>query len=452
VIKCPVFTTPRLLAIVVVAITCSSGTSRSSIEYEASAGWNVGDEGYSLKQEFSPPVIANFGGDFSRHGALCPDPGTHDYLCMQAGSEAALVGPPGGGGLLTLRAEARLTRHDGVGLGNEEIVYGEARMSVFGIGTVAVPDSGFVVFNFGLSGTVSASGSSAALAAQATGVATLYADKAYGIQCFGYPCPGIPLRFDKADPHASFKFDGFLIDLRADVRDKPPAGFAGWDDEMIADFHDTLVLLSIEVQDDNHQTVPGASVFVESYDNMGTPLPISNEPPPPPVTTTTTTNPGQTTTTTVPGTETVTTSTTTVFPIATTTTTSAPPGGCDLGAATFASIGCRLDGLLVRIAGETSLGDYRQKLPPPLAGAATRLDEAAQSCGTGDAKRAGKKIKQAAHRLVQYAHGLNGRRAHRRLPAALREELVARGNDIRAAVTILRKTVHCPEDVPAQPR
>jgi len=57
-----VFTTPRLLAIVVVAITCSSGTSRSSIEYEASAGWNVGDEGYSLKQEFSPPVIANFGG------------------------------------------------------------------------------------------------------------------------------------------------------------------------------------------------------------------------------------------------------------------------------------------------------------------------------------------------------------------------------------------------------
>jgi len=46
----------------VVAITCSSGTSRSSIEYEASAGWNVGDEGYSLKQEFSPPVIANFGG------------------------------------------------------------------------------------------------------------------------------------------------------------------------------------------------------------------------------------------------------------------------------------------------------------------------------------------------------------------------------------------------------
>jgi hypothetical protein len=306
------------------------------------------------------------------------------------------------------------------------------------------------VFNFGLSGTVSASASSASLAAQATGVATLYADKAYGIQCFGYPCPGIPLRFDKADPNASFKFDGFLIDLRADVRDKPPLGFGGWDDEMIADFHDTLVLLSIEVQDDNHQTVPGASVFLESYDNMGTPLPISNEPPPPPVTTTTTTNPGQTTTTTVSGTETATTSTT-VFPIATTTT-SVPPGGCDLDAPTFASIGCRLDGLLVRIAGETSLGDYRQKLPPPLAGAAARLDEAALSCGAGDAKHAGKKIKQAAHRLVQYAHGLNGRRAHRRLPAHLREELVARGNDIRAAVTILRKTVRCPEDAPAQPR
>ena len=218
---------------------------------------------------------------------------------------------------------------------------------------------------------------------------------------------------------------------------------------MIADFHDTLVLLSIEVQDDNHQTVPGASVFLENYDNMGTPLPISNEPPPPPVTTTTTTNPGQTTTTTVPGTETATTSTTSVFPVATTTT-SAPPGGCDLDAPTFASIGCRLDGLLVRIAGETSLGDYRQKLPPLLAAAAARLDEAARSCGAGDAKRASKKIKQAAHRLVQYAHGMNGRRAHRRLPAALREELVTRGNDIRAAVTILRKTVHCPEDAPAR--
>ena len=126
------------------------------------------------------------------------------------------------------------------------------------------------------------------------------------------------------------------------------------------------------------------------------------------------------------------------------------PAATDLDAATFASIGCRLHGLLVRIAGETSLGDYGQKLPPPLAGAAARLDEAAQSCGAGDAKRASKKIKQAAHRLVQYAHGLNGRRAHRRLPTALREELVTRGNDIRAAVTILRKTVHCPEDAPAR--
>ena len=364
---------------------------RASVEYEASAGWNVGDEDIAEAAVLAP-AIASFGGDFSRHGALCPDPGTHDFLCMRAGSEAGLVGPPGKGGLLTLRAEARLTRHDGVGLGNEEIVYGEARASVFGIGTVAVPDSGFVVFNFGLSGIVSASASSASLATQATGVATLYADKAYGIQCFGYPCPGIPLRFNKADPNASFKFDGFLIDLRADVRDKPPLGFGGWDDEMIADFHDTLVLLSIEVQDDNHQTVPGASVFLENYDNMGTPLPISNEPPPPPVTTTTTTNPGQTTTTTVPGTETATTSTTTVSPFAPTTTTGAPPGGCDLDAATFASIGCRLDGLLVRIAAETSLGDYRQKLPPPLAGAAARLDEAAQSCGAGDAKRASKKI------------------------------------------------------------
>jgi hypothetical protein len=451
VLGCSVFTTPRLLAIVVVAVASSSGTSRSSIEYEASAGWNVGDEGYSLKQRFSPPVIANFGGDFSRHGALCPDPGTHDYLCMRAGSEAALVGPPGGGGLLTLRAEARLTRHDGVGLGNEEIVYGEARMSVFGIGTVAVPDSGFVVFNFGLSGTVSASASSAALAAQANGVATLYADQAYGIQCFGYPCPGIPLRFDKGDPHASFKFDGFLIDLRADVRDKPPAGFAGWDDEMIADFHDTLVLLSIEVQDDNHQTVPGASVFVESYDNMGTPLPISNEPPPPPVITTTTTNQSQTTTTILPGTET-TTSTTTVFSIATTTTTSVPPGTCDLDAPTFTSIGCRLDGLLARITSDASLGDYQQKLPPSLAGAAARLHEAADSCGSGDAKRAGKKIKNTAHGLVQYGHRLSGRRAHRRLPATLRKELVARGNAIRADVTTLRRALRCPEDAPAQPR
>jgi len=451
-----VFAFPRLLAIVVVAIACSSGTSRSSVQYEASAGWLFGDEGSALKQVFAPPAAAGFGGDFSRHGALCPDPGTHDYLCARASGEAALVGPPSGGGLLTLRAEARLTRHDGVGFGNiQEIVYGGARVSVFGLGTVAVPASGFVVLNFGLSGVASVSASSASLLAQATGVATLYADKAYGIQCFGSPCPGIPLRFDSADPHAPFKFDGFALDLRADVRETPPLGFIGWDAEMIADFHDTLVLLSIEVQDDNHQTVPGASVFIENYDNQGTPLMISNEPPPPPSATTTTTTVPDQPTTTEPGTASSTTSTTAMLQAPTTTTTTAPPDGCDLELVgpTFTSIGCRLDGLLGRIASENSLGDYQRKLRQPLAGAATRLDEAETSCRSGNEKRARKQIKKADHSLAQYAHTLRGRRARNRLPdVVLREELTAAGSAIRASVTTLRGALRCPEEAAVQGR
>jgi hypothetical protein len=58
----------------------------------------------------------------------------------------------------------------------------------------------------------------------------------------------------------------------------------------------------------------------------------------------------------------------------------------------------------------------------------------------------------AAHGLVQYGHRLSGPRAHRQLPAALREELVARGNAIRTDVTNLRRALRCPEDAPAQPR
>ena len=82
-----------------------------------------------------------------------------------------------------------------------------------------------------------------------------------------------------------------LIDLRADVGITAPLG-AQFDADAIADYRDTLELLSIEPKDENGDTVPGVSLVIKDAQGQTT-YTFPNTPP-----TTTTTLPGGDTTTT----------------------------------------------------------------------------------------------------------------------------------------------------------
>jgi hypothetical protein len=263
------------------------------IFYESEAGWflpGYGQDDVSILHQLTvPPAVSSAGGGFSYHGALCPALGTPNYLCAHMESRAELLG-----NRLSLHSEARLTRHDATGVGSSDLVHADTVIEVYGMAFSAVaPPVGFAVFNFGLTGTVSSSASAGATV-QAFAVATLQAPGLTALQCDGYPCVPIPVRYsgNPSDSSAWHPTDVIRVRLRSDVSTGAPLGVNGWDAEAVADFGDTLQLLSVEVQDENHVPVPGAYAFVPNADGNGTTLTISSDPP------STTTTVGATTTTT----------------------------------------------------------------------------------------------------------------------------------------------------------
>lgn len=171
----------------------------------------------------------------------------------------------------------------------------------------------------------------------------------------------------------------------------------------------------------------------------------------PPSTTSTSTTVTSTTTTTsfsTPGSTATTTSSPTVTTIVATSTTTLPGKGCEVSgdAPTFDSIACRLDALLGRISGETAIGDYKDKLPQPVERAADRLTAAIEGCREGNTNRAKTQLKKTRHLIAGYLRRLRGLRARKRIPAGVRETLIAAGDDIRADATTLRRALRCPED------
>ena len=136
-----------------------------------------------------------------------------------------------------------------------------------------------------------------------------------------------------------------LVDLRTDAITSAPMGVV-FDAEAVADFKDTLELLSIECKDANGATVPGVSLIIT--DNQGQPM--YTFPNTPPTATTTTTTIAEATTTTTTTLEGATTTTTVAeddhhHVAGGTVTTTTLPAACADGA-TFASVTCRLAELL----------------------------------------------------------------------------------------------------------
>jgi hypothetical protein len=184
---------PRIFTAVLIGSVLYAGPCGADvISYSVNAGWLFpgGSEGNLFHGQSPTPTSVTSGGDFSRHGALCPASGTPDFLCARVDAAADLTND-----LITLHAEARLTRHDGVGTGSEELTFGQADVEIFDLGTsVATPIRGYAAFNFGLAGLASATVSDAAVTINATGIATLAVNgEQHGIQCAG-TCPPIVIR------------------------------------------------------------------------------------------------------------------------------------------------------------------------------------------------------------------------------------------------------------------
>jgi hypothetical protein len=272
----------RHLVVLTLLLLAAVSPARAFVVWEASGGTN--STGY-LTQPSDPPAIVT-------SGDSCPALNPPD-TCASYYGEANLVSAPGG--LITLRASARVRMTNATGTGFVQHVYGGARVTIIGLAfsSVAAPVSQ-VYFNFRLHGTRIETTTNGDVKVVGTGLAYLSADAQYYLQCVADVCATIKVNVSSSwNPYAEGG-TAFLLDLRTDASIAAPLG-AQFDAEAFADFKDTLELVSLEPKDANGDTVPGVSLVIKDAQGQTTYI-FPNAPP-----TTTTTIPGGITTTTIPG-------------------------------------------------------------------------------------------------------------------------------------------------------
>lgn len=409
-------------AILVVAALLSASPAGALIQFEGSSGWNLGLEGQTgcLKQTFSNAATSATCGSVTP--IPCDGSGTN-YICLDYFGESELIG----GARALMRARSRLVVKNYTSqFQSGKLVYGGARVTFYQVGYAAGSTPGkFAYFNFALHGVRTESTNNAGVVLTSKGTAFLSADKQHFLQCFADVCEPIkveisPSNWDPGKPDGTV----FLVDLRADTSLGIPAGVAV-DADVFADYASTLELLSIEIKDENDQTVPGAQLVVN--DAQGQPmLTFPNTPP----TTTTTTLPGGTTTTTLPG-GTV----TTTLPGGPVTTTTLPEV-CPTGA-TFGSIACRLANL-VRAVQDAADGSVESKLAGKLSSAQQSVVAAEQALVTSR-KQSAKKIGKALNALGAYKNVLKTRAAKKALTKDVRAALAAPLAGLKADLKALKK-------------
>lgn len=127
----------------------------------------------------------------------------------------------------------------------------------------------------------------------------------------------------------------------------------------------------------------------------------------------------------------------------TTTSTTTLPPACD-DAETFDSTLCRLDELATDVAAQPELGPMATKLGGALSKARSNVNLARGQCDESDAKTAGKRLKKAIRRLIQYGHRLRGLKARKTIPDEIRTPYVDRGVAIQRDVEGLKDGLSCP--------
>jgi len=97
---------------------------------------------------------------------------------------------------------------------------------------------------------------------------------------------------------------------------------------------------------------------------------------------------------------------------------------------------------------ESDLGASGPKLVQNLSKAKDAEEAGGSACAASDLKHAHRGLKQAVLDMIDYAHHLQTLRARKKLPGALRTDLLAAGNSITDDAKSLKRTVQCPADAP----
>ena len=97
---------------------------------------------------------------------------------------------------------------------------------------------------------------------------------------------------------------------------------------------------------------------------------------------------------------------------------------------------------------ESDLGTSGPKLVQNLSKAKAAEEAGASACAASDLKHARQGLKEAIRDMIEYAHHLQTLRARKKLPGALRTDLLDAGNPITDDVKSLKRTVQCPADAP----
>lgn len=259
------------LTVVLLALPASAS---AIISYEVGVGFR------------QPEFFINDGGiepasidisEFSFGGALCPAPGTPNYLCGRLLAEAG-----NNGGRLFLRTVARFERTDADPVFRETAAYATATIQMGPMGGYAAGTAApRAAFYFGLTGTLSKTTTDPAVVIQAFSVAMLSAGSGGGIQCFGEVDCTPARRVQKLTVDDWVPSQGFRLNLRSDVAAVAPFGHpGGWDAEVVAEFADTLEVLAIQILDENDDPIPG--IALTALDTNGDPMfTFSNETPVP---------------------------------------------------------------------------------------------------------------------------------------------------------------------------
>ena len=97
---------------------------------------------------------------------------------------------------------------------------------------------------------------------------------------------------------------------------------------------------------------------------------------------------------------------------------------------------------------ESDLGASGPKLVQNLSKAKAAEEAGASACAASDLKHARQGLKEAIRDMIEYAHHLQTLRARKKLPGALRTDLLAAGNPITDDAKSLKLTVQCPAYAP----
>ena len=97
---------------------------------------------------------------------------------------------------------------------------------------------------------------------------------------------------------------------------------------------------------------------------------------------------------------------------------------------------------------ESDLGTSGPKLVQNLSKAKDAEEAGAGACAASNLKLAHQQLKRAIRDMIQYGHHLETLAARKKLPGALRTNLLAAGNPITDDAESLKRTVQCPAGAP----